>query len=290
LGDKRNAVIADGRAQVLFSHEGAIFLEPPMVSRLAATRARALYDARRDRIPVAPFTDADPGLGMEDGYEIQQELVKLLLAEGDHVIGHKLGATSKAMQELIGIASPDYGPILQSTLYQDGDAVSVSRFISPKIEAEIVFILGDRLAGPGVTHAEALQSISAMAASMEIVDSRISEWRIRLADTIADLASNGALVVSGTRVPLHDVDPRSIKMVLRRNGQVIASGVGADALGDPVSALVWLANTLGRNGIALEAGHLVMTGALHAAVPMVAGDVFRAEFDHLGAVEVTVAE
>jgi 2-keto-4-pentenoate hydratase len=259
-------------------------------SSTAESRARALYIARRDRIPILPFTDSDSNLGMRDGYDIQQELVKLLVQDGDRVIGHKVGATSEAMQRLIGIDSPDYGPILASTLYRDGDAISLSSFISPKIEAEIAFALGTRLMGPGITYDPARHAISSIAAAMEIVDSRISQWRIRLADTVADLASNGALVVSDVLVAPKDIDIRGIRMVLTKNGRPIASGVGADALGDPVAVLVWLANVLGDNGVALEPGHLVMTGALHAAVPMHAGDVFSAEFEHLGTVQITVTD
>jgi 2-keto-4-pentenoate hydratase len=262
--------------------------ERVMASHLAAARAHALYAARRDRIPIAPFTDADSRLGVDDGYEIQRELVQILLQEGDRIVGHKVGATSKAMQDLIGIDSPDYGPVLESTMYQSGDAVPLSGFISPKIEAEIVFVLGRRLMGPAVGYAEASAAISGMAASMEIVDSRIADWRIRLADTVADLASNGGLVVSDRLVPPTGIDCRSISMTLSRNGEAIATGKGSDALGDPVAVLVWLANTLGSNGVALEPGHLIMTGALHAAIPIAAGDHFRAEFDHLGAIEIDI--
>jgi 2-keto-4-pentenoate hydratase len=261
-----------------------------MVSCAAAPRAQALYIARRDRIPIAAFTDTDSSLGIDEGYAIQQELVKLLVREGDRIIGHKVGATSAAMQQLIGIDSPDYGPVLASTLYRPGDAISLSRFIAPKIEAEIVFILGDELSGPDVNYDRARHAISAMAASMEIVDSRIADWRIRLADTVADLASNGALVVSEALVPADGIDAPSIRMVLNRNGEQIASGVGAAALGDPVAVLVWLANMLGRKGVALQPGHVIMTGALHAAIPMHAGDVFEAQFDHLGTIQVTVTE
>lgn len=261
-----------------------------MASPLVRSRAHDLYVARRDRRPIEPFTDADPSLDMADGYAIQQELVKLLVQQGDRILGYKVGATSKAMQELIGLDSPDYGPVLASTLYQHGDSVSLSRFISPKIEAEIVFVLGERLLGPGVTREITVKSIAAIAASMEIVDSRIIQWRIRLADTVADLASNGALVVSDVRVAPDGIDLCRLKMTLTRNGEDVASGVGADALGDPVAVLVWLANTLGGNGIALEPGHLVMTGALHAAMPMNPGDVFRADFEHLGDIEVGVSE
>ncbi|MFC9835538.1 2-keto-4-pentenoate hydratase [Rhodococcus sp. NPDC127530] len=227
---------------------------------------------------------------MDDGYEIQQELVKLLIARGDRVIGHKVGATSAAMQQLIGIDSPDYGPVLESTMYRHGDSISLGDFIAPKIEAEIAFVLGDRLVGPGVTYEQARQSIAGMSASMEIVDSRIEDWRIKLADTVADLASNGALVVSDAAVPLDTSEPRAIRMSLTKNGKVVAAGIGADALGDPITVLIWLANVLGSNGVALEPGHLILTGALHAAVPLQAGDTFRAEFDHLGAIEVTVTD
>jgi 2-keto-4-pentenoate hydratase len=129
-----------------------------------------------------------------------------------------------------------------------------------------------------------------MVAAAEIVDSRFADWRIKLADTVADLASNGAVAVSSRLVPLEGLDPRLIGMVLTRGGDLIDTGAGAAALGDPVKVVAWLANTLGEVGAKLEAGHVVMTGALHAAVPMQAGDVFRAEFDHLGPVTIRVAE
>lgn len=256
----------------------------------AREKAQALYEARRTRVPIPPFTDAEPGLGMADGYAIQSELVPMLLADGDRVVGYKVGLTSKPMQAMIGVDSPDHGPVLASTVYRDGDAVPLDRFLQPRIEAEIVFVLGSRLAGPGVTVADAHRAIAGAAAAMEIVDSRIEGWRIKLADTVADLASNGAVATSGRIVPLDGLDTRLIGMVLSRNGELVDTGAGAAALGDPVAVVAWLANVLGENGVALEPGHLVMTGALHAAVPMRAGDVFRAEFDRLGPVTVRVVE
>ena len=221
----------------------------------APGKARALYDARRSRQQIEPFTDADPDLGMADGYAVQQELVKLLLA--------------------------------------DGDSVPASAFIQPKIEAEIAFVLGAPLAGPGVSVLDARRAIAGMIAAVEIVDSRFADWRIKLADTVADLASNGAVAVSSRVVPLEGAEtlnPRLIGMVLTRQGELVDTGAGAAALGDPVRVVAWLANTLGEMGAKLEAGHLVMTGALHAAVPMKAGDVFRAEFDRLGPLTVRVVE
>lgn len=249
--------------------------------------ARALYEARRTRVPIPPF---GAGLGAEDGYAIQQELVKLLLADGDRIVGHKVGLTSKPMQRLIGMDSPDYGPVLASTVYPSGAGVPASRFIQPKLEAELGFVLGAPLRGPDVSLLDAARAVAGVVAAVEIVDSRIEDWRIGLADTVADLASNGAVATSGRLVPLTDVDPRTVGMVLSRNGSVIDTGAGAAALGDPLLVVAWLANTLGELGVTLEPGHLIMTGALHAAVPMTAGDVFRAEFDVLGAVTVRVVE
>jgi 2-keto-4-pentenoate hydratase len=256
----------------------------------APAKARALYDARRTRVPIPPFTDDDPTLGMADGYAIQRELIELLLADGDRIVGHKVGLTSKPMQKMVGVDSPDYGPVLASTIYRDGDTIPASRFIAPKIEAEIVFVIGERLEGPGVTVTQAHAAIAGAVAAMEIVDSRIADWRIKLADTVADLASNGAMATSSRIVPITDIDTRLVGMTLTRNGELIDTGAGAAALGDPVAVVAWLANVLGGDGVALEPGHLIMTGALHAAVPMTPGDVFRAEFDRLGPITVRVGE
>ena len=227
---------------------------------------------------------------MADGYAIQRELIELLLADGDRIVGHKVGLTSKPMQKMVGVDSPDYGPVLASTIYRDGDTIPAGRFIAPKIEAEIVFVIGERLEGPGVTVTQAHAAIAGAVAAMEIVDSRIADWRIKLADTVADLASNGAMATSSRIVPITDIDTRLIGMTLTRNGELIDTGAGAAALGDPVAVVAWLANVLGGDGVALEPGHLIMTGALHAAVPMTPGDVFRAEFDRLGPITVRVGD
>jgi 2-keto-4-pentenoate hydratase len=251
-------------------------------------KAKQLYDARRDRVPVPPFTDDDPTLGADEGYLIQQELVKLLLADGDRIVGHKVGLTSKPMQRMIGMDSPDFAPVFESTVYGDGAEIPASAFIQPKIEAEIVFVMGSRLQGPGVTVDDARNAVAGVGASVEIVDSRIVDWRIRLADTIADLASNGAVAWSSHLVPLSEVDTRLVGMVLSRDGEIVDTGAGAAALGDPVGVVAWLANTLGERGVALEPGHLIMTGALHAAVPMAAGETYLAEFDRLGSITVHV--
>lgn len=253
-------------------------------------KARALYDARRTRRAIAPFTDDDPTLGMADGYAVQSELVGLILADGDRVVGYKAGLTSKPMQTMLGVDQPDYGPVLESTVYRDGDEVSVSRFIQPKIEAEIVLTLGEELRGPGVTVEDARRAVRGAAAAMEIVDSRFENWRIKLADTVADMASNGAVAISRHVVPIDEMDVRLIGMVLTRNGALVDTGAGAAALGNPLAVVAWLANTLASDGIVLEPGHVVMTGALHAAVPMQPGEEYLAEFDRLGPVRVKVVD
>jgi 2-keto-4-pentenoate hydratase len=251
-------------------------------------KARALYAARRDRAAIAPFTDADPTLGMADGYAVQSRLVELLVADGDTIVGYKAGLTSLPMQRMLGVDQPDYGPVLASTVYRDGDAISAGAFIQPKIEAEIVVTLGAPLRGPGVTAADARAAVAGAAPAMEIVDSRFADWRIKLADTVADLASNGAVAIGAPAVPVTGFDLRLVGMALSRDAELIDTGAGAAALGDPFAVVAWLANTLAVDGIGLEAGHVVMTGALHAAVPIRAGEEYRAEFDRLGAISVRI--
>lgn len=250
----------------------------------------ALYEARLKRLPIAPFTDADPTLDAADGYAVQQQLTQMLVADGERVVGYKAGLTSATMQAMFGVHTPDYGPVFGSTVRADGAVFATGQFIAPKVEAEIVFRLASPLTGPGVSVEQARAAIGEVIAGLEIVDSRIDGWRIRIADTIADLASNGAAVLGGSIPARPDLDHRSIKMAFRRNGELIASGEGADALGDPAAVVALLANLLGEVGVTLEAGHLIMTGALHAAVPLRPGDTYTAEFDHLGTVTLHVAD
>jgi 2-keto-4-pentenoate hydratase len=261
-------------------------LTPPQ----AESFARDLYTARQTRVPIAPFTDAMPDLGMEDGYAIQQYLVGMLAIDGEVISGYKLGLTSAAMQTLLGVDSPDFGPVFASTVYRDGVEIPVDRFIAPRIEAEIGVILDRDLTGPFCTPADATRATRGLVAAMEIVDSRIIDWRIKLADTVADLASSGAIALSSRVVPLEGIDPRLVGMVFTKNGELVATGAGAAALGDPMAAVAWLANTLHPMGVVLPAGSVIMTGALHAMVPVTPGDVFRAEFDHLGPITIRMAK
>lgn len=262
------------------------------MSRLTDTQAKAfaeaLYQARRDRVPIDAFTASMPELGVAEGYAIQQHLVDLLLADGEEIRGYKLGLTSAPMQQLLGVGQPDFGPVFARTVHRDGAVIDTGDFIAPRVEAEIAVILESDLTGPHCTAADVFTATRGLVAAIEIVDSRIKDWKIKIADTVADLASNGAIALSSMVIPIGDLDPRLIGMVFTKNGKVIATGAGAAALGDPLAAVAWLANTLAPMGVTLPAGSVIMTGALHAMTPIAPGDVFRAEFDHLGPITLRI--
>ncbi len=250
----------------------------------ADRHADALYAARRDRRAIPPLTETQPDLTVTDAYAIQGRFVERLLGDGGSVVGYKLGLTSRPMQELLGVHEPDYGPVLSTMVYDDGVELALDDFIEPRIEAEIALVLDRPLRGPGVTAVQAARAVGGAVAALELVDSRIEDWRISLVDTIADLASSAAAVLGPRVVPLEGIDLRHLGMVIRRNGRIVATGAGAAALGSPLAAIAWLANTLAPYGVVLEEGHVVMTGSLHKAFAVEGGDRVRAEVDRLGSV------
>ena len=249
-----------------------------------AVMSDALLQARRDRVAIPPLTERFPDMTVADAYAVQQGLVAGLMDADESIIGYKLGLTSRPMQEMLGVDLPDYAPVLGATVYADGADVRVADFISPKMEAEICVVLGEDLSGPRCTVAQAWQATAGLMAALEIVDSRIADWKIGLVDTIADLASNGAVAFGSRVIPLGDFDPALIGMVFTRNGELVSTGAGAAALGGPIDAVAWLANTLHPLGVTLTAGSIIMTGALHAAVASPPNSVFRADFDRLGSI------
>ena len=260
-------------------------LSDPEVKTLAA----ALYSAKRSGVPIEPLTDSHAGMSLTDAYRVQRDLVERLLADGDRVVGYKLGLTSKPMQRLVGIDSPDFAPILASDVRADGAEVDLADFIHPRLEAEIALKLKADLAGPDCTELDVAGAVSGATAAIEIVDSRIIDWRIKLADTIADLASCGAIVLGSDVVPVDRFDLRLVGVVLTRDGEVVATGAGAAALGNPLHATAWLVRTLAGFGESLRAGQFVLTGALHAAVELAPGQQYWAEADRLGAVGLRIA-
>jgi 2-keto-4-pentenoate hydratase len=248
----------------------------------------ALYRARRSGVPIAPLTDTHPGMSVRDAYRVQRDLLARLLADGDRVVGYKLGLTSVPMQRLFGLDSPDFAPVLASHVRRDGAEVAAEGFIAPKAEAEIALVLADDLAGPDCTALDVARAVAGATAAIEIVDSRITDWRIQLADTISDLASSGAVVLGSAVTPVGGVDLRLAGMVFTRDGEVVATGAGAAALGSPLQAVAWLVRTLDALGDSLRAGQFVMSGALHAALDIAPGQRFRAEVAHLGPVTLRV--
>jgi len=245
---------------------------------------RRLYEAARARRAIPPISIGRPWLGAPEAYRVQQEVVRRRMAAGETIVGWKIGLTSEAMRRQLGVDQPDYGPILSGYLVPPGTAIVVGDLIQPRIESEIAFVLRSPLRGPGVTAADVLAAAEGVAAALEIIDSRIEAWKLTLPDTIADLASSARVAWSGRLVPVDGLDLRAITVVLRRAGEVVGEGIGGAVLGDPAEAVAWAANTLAVFGVTMEAGHLIMPGALHASVPAHAGDTFEAQFEGLGSV------
>ncbi len=246
--------------------------------------ARELLVAERSAVPIEALTDRFPELGLSDAYAIQQIMVRTWTESGHTVVGKRIGLTSRAMQEMFGLKEPDYGHILDRVVVPEGEPISMSRLIAPRVESEICFLLKDDLEGPGVNAASVLAATLGVMPALEIIDSRIKDWKIKVADSIADNASNALVVLGGKLTPVADLDLRTIGMVLERNGEIVATGAGAAVMGNPAQSVAWLANALGDYGSGLHAGEFIMSGSLTAAVPAGAGLAFSATFDHLGTV------
>ena len=248
--------------------------------------ADELWEADRTAKPVEPLTERHPDLALSDAYAIQTINIDRRVAAGQRVIGRKVGLTSRPMQELLGVDEPDFGVLTDEMIVEDGDLIALDRLVQPRVEAELAFVMDRDLAGPGVTAGGALAAVAGALPAVEIVDSRVTDWRITLVDTVADNASSGLLVLGGRMRRVEDLDLRLLGVAVSRHGELIDTGAGAAALGNPARCVAWLANTLGRFGAGLQAGDVVLPGAVHKMVAVAPGDVFRAEFAHLGAVTV----
>lgn len=248
--------------------------------------SRHLSQAEVQRRGVAPLTELEPNLAIEDAYQVQLLTIHNKVDSGQHIVGKKIGLTSLAMQKLLGVDEPDYGHLLDQMVVENGDAISADRVLQPKVEAEIAFILKKDLAGPRVTALDVLQATDYVLPALEIVDSRIADWKIRLQDTIADNASSGLYVLGGKTLTVDQLDLAQIGVALYKNGEIMNTGVGAAALGHPANCVAWLANKMYEYGITLKAGEVILSGALSAAVNAEPGDHFQARFAHLGDVQV----
>jgi 2-keto-4-pentenoate hydratase len=246
--------------------------------------AGRLWDAEIGRVPVSPLSGDRPGLRPAEAYAVQACNIERRVAAGRVVRGRKVGLTSLAMQELLGITGPISGVLLDDMIVEESDQIRYEELIQPRAEAGIALRLGSDLSGPGVSTAQALAAIGGVLAAIEIGDSRIADWRGKLVDSVADNASSGRVVLGGRVTPVSGLDLRLAGVLCYRNGVPIDSGAGAAALGHPARCVAWLANKLSEQGAGLRRGDIVLSGGLHRMVPVRPGDVFRAEFAHLGAV------
>jgi 2-keto-4-pentenoate hydratase len=244
--------------------------------------AKELLESQRTRVPVASLTERFPDITVEQAYHIQLENIQTRLKEGRRVVGKKIGLTSKAMQQLFNVYEPDYGHLLDDMVVLTGGVVPTEQLMQPRCEGEIAFLLKRDLVGPGVTTADVLSATEALLPALEIVASRVKDWKIKLPDTVADNASSGMLVLGNALTPPAGIDLRLVGMVFEKNGEIVGTGAGAAVLGHPASSVAWLANKLHEFGIVLKAGEVILSGALTAAIPITPGDYFHAEFAHLG--------
>ena len=252
--------------------------------------AGELHRARIDRQPIKPLTGKMPNLSIEDAYRISLGLLDRRLADGESVVGKKIGLTSRAVQEMLKVDQPDFGFLTDAMVRRSGDTLDIRRdLIQPKAEGEIAFRLSRNLQGPGVTAAQVLGATDSLAACFEIVDSRIVDWRIRIQDTVADNASCGLIVLGDTWVAPNTVDLPTCRMIVEHNGKEAATGSGAAALGSPANCVAWLANTLSSLGTPLRAGEIILSGSLVPLLPVQAGDHLRVRVEGIGEAQVRFA-
>ena len=247
-----------------------------------APLAAALETAWRERNALEPFTETGALTTVEDAYAVQKAWDAIRISDGDQFLGHKVGFTAKAMQDLFGITEPDYGGILASRRFavKNGRVeIPSTILLQPKLEGEIAFRLGKPLRGPGVTMDDVLEATTELAVSAEIVDSRIADWRIKILDTIADNASFGAFAVGPWDKSLRDADFPNLRMIVRRDEEVVLQGTGDVVLGHPARSVAWLVNRLADFDVTLEAGSIVLSGSLGGAVDAHRGDEFSIELN-----------
>lgn len=253
-------------------------MTPALIEQLG----EELYQALTQRRMLEPLTNRHADITIDDAYAIQQKMLARRLAAGEKVVGKKIGVTSKAVMDMLGVFQPDFGWLTDGMVFNEGQAVQANTLIQPKAEGEIAFVLKKTLKGPGITAADVLAATEGVMACFEIVDSRIRDWKIKIQDTVADNASCGVFVLGDRLVDPRDVDLGTCGMVLEKNGDIVATGAGAAALGHPANAVAWLANTLGAHGIALEAGEVILSGSLGIMVPVTAGDNLRVTIGGIG--------
>ncbi|MFG1481125.1 fumarylacetoacetate hydrolase family protein [Xanthobacter sp. V4C-4] len=258
-----------------------------MTAHSIQAAADRLAAAARDGRPCEPVRDLI-GLDLDAAYQVQFLNTRRDLEAGRRLVGRKIGLTSKAVQQQLGVHQPDFGVLFADMEYGDGEEVPFARLLQPKAEAEVAFVLGRDILARDVTPTELVRAIDFVAPAIEIVGSRVQNWDIRISDTIADNASSGCYVIGGPVRRLDGVDLAGLAMVLERNGTAASFGGGAACLGNPATAVLWLARTCAALDMPLKAGDVVLSGALGPMVPAVPGDVLTARIGGLGTVKISI--
>ena len=254
--------------------------------REAADLLLAAYATGR---PTTPIIEQFPEATIEDAYEIQRFTVEQWMRRGLVVKGHKVGLASTAMQRQVGVNQPDYGHLTSDMFHPEHLPIPVGTFIQPRIEPEVAFVLGRPLRGPGVTVADVVRAVDFVLPSLEVVDSRIRDWKISIVDTIADNASSGGVILGSRSARVHDLDLRMLGCTLHVNGELVETGGGGAVLGSPLNSVAWLANTVGQLGVTLEPGHVILPGSMTRAVAVRPGDTVVATMSGLGTVTAVFA-
>lgn len=254
--------------------------------------ADELYSALRSRSTVTPLTEREPDITIEDAYRISSRILAHRLEDGERLIGKKIGVTSKAVQDMLNVHQPDFGFLTDRMHYPNGATIGLQQagLIQPRAEGEIAFVLKRDLAGPGVTRADVLDATDWVLPCFEIVDSRIRDWQIGIADTVADNASCGVFVLGEEKVDPRSLDLAAARLDMRRNGEPAGTGYGSAVQGHPAEAVAWLANTLGSFGIPFKKGEVILSGSLAPLVPVAAGDRFELTIAGIGSASIGFSE
>ena len=261
-----------------------------MDEKIILAAAARLHTAQMTRTPIRQFTQEYAGITIGDAYSIQHAWIQMMLAEGRVLKGRKIGLTSKAMQASVNINEPDYGVLLDNMFYPDGAEIPIDRFIAPRVEVELAFLLGQPLKGPGCTIFEVIDATDFVVPALEILDARIqrvdpqTKATRQVIDTISDNAGNAALVLGGEPFKPAGVDMRWISALCFRNGQIEESGVAAAVLNHPANGIAWLANKLAPHGVTLEPGQVILSGSFIRPVDARKGDTFHADYSSFGCV------
>ena len=245
-----------------------------------------LYEAWLARNTVQPLLVREPEITIDDAYKIQLRMIERRVLGGEKIVGKKIGVTSKPVQDFLGVYQPDFGQLTSGMVYQEGEVIDLGKLIQPKAEAELAFVLKEDLIGPGITAMDVIRATDYVSPCFEIVDSRITDWKIKIQDTVADNASCGVYVIGKTRGDPRKLDITLAGMVLEKNGELFSTSAGAAVQGSPANAVAWLANTLGHLGIPFRAGEVILSGSQSVLMPVVDGDELVCTVGGLGSCRV----